>query len=135
MSPRARAILLLLAAPLLVAMTVLAYGGGDEPSSDDDQDPPPPPPATEIMGAVAGTVTTGDGQPLAGAAVLPTSLAEPSQPVPDIGVFTGPTGRYEWRLHPGEYELAIYLDGERRGSAAVTVIASETRTLDFTLGP
>jgi hypothetical protein len=131
--PRPRIVLLLLVAvPLLAAVSLLAYRGGDEPVTDDG-DGPPPPPAAETMGTVAGTVTTGDGTPVAGTAVLPISIDQPAQPVPEIGIFTGPDGRYEWRLHPGSYELSIYLDGEALGTAPVTVTAGETSTLDFTL--
>jgi hypothetical protein len=131
--PRPRMLLLLLAAPLLVAVTVLANAGGDEPVSDDGDGQPPSPPATEVMGTVVGTVRTGDGQPVAGAAVLPTSVDEPALAVPEIGIITGPAGQYEWRLHAGAYELAIYVDGEPRGAARVTVTAGGTGTLDFTL--
>jgi carboxypeptidase family protein len=131
--PRPRILLLLLAVPPLVAAGMLAYPRGDEPVSDDGTGPPPSPPATEIMGTVVGTVTTGDGQPAVGVAVLPASIDEPAQAVPEIGVLTGPAGRYEWRLHPGAYELGFYLDGEVRGTAPVAVTAGETSTVDFTL--
>jgi hypothetical protein len=127
-------LLLVLVVPLLVAATALVvYGSGDEPVSDDGDGPAPSPPASDVMGTVAGTVTDPDGQPVAGAAVLPTSLDEPAQPVPEIGVITGSTGEYEWRLHPGRYELVVYLDSEPAARQAVTVAAGETSPLDFTV--
>jgi hypothetical protein len=130
--PRLPVLLLVLVVPLLVAATALVvYRGGDEPVSDDGDGPPPSPPASDVMGTVAGTVTDADGEPVAGAAVLPTSLDEPAQPVPEIGVVTGPTGEYEWRLAPGRYELVVYLDSEPAARGAITVTAGETGTLDF----
>jgi hypothetical protein len=127
-------LLLVLVVPLLVAATALVvYRSGDEPVSDDGDGPAPSPPASDVMGTVAGTVTDPDGRPVAGAAVLPTSLDEPPQPVPEIGVVTGSTGEYEWRLHPGRYELAVYVDGEPVARGATAVVAGETSPLDLTV--
>lgn len=114
-----------------VAVATASVVGGDRPVSSDD--PGQSASRDAVMGTVTGVVTRG-AAPVVGAAVLPRSLDDPSQPIPELAVETDADGRYSWRLRPGRYELAVHEgEGEAVVTRPVTVTAGETATLDITL--
>ncbi|WBB47475.1 carboxypeptidase-like regulatory domain-containing protein [Verrucosispora sp. WMMA2044] len=121
---------LLIAAPLLIGASLLVFGG-DDPVSDDG--PPPPPGSTSPAGTVTGTVTTPAGEPVRQAPVQVTALDEPAPAIPEIGVLTGDTGRYEWRLPPGRYEITVSVGEQHSTTQTTTVTAGQVTRLDFTL--
>ncbi|MFF5215774.1 carboxypeptidase-like regulatory domain-containing protein [Micromonospora sp. NPDC000442] len=121
---------LLIAAPLLIGASLLVFGG-DDPVSDDG--PPPPPGRTSPAGTVTGTVTTPAGEPVRQASVQVTALDEPAPAIPEIGVLTGNTGRYEWRLPPGRYEITVSTGERNSAPRTATVTTDQVTRLDFTL--
>ncbi|GIJ79287.1 Carboxypeptidase regulatory-like domain-containing protein [Micromonospora phaseoli] len=121
---------LLIAAPLLIGASLLVIGG-DRPVSDDG--PAPPPSSTDSMGTVTGAATTAAGDPVRGASVRVSSLDEPAPAIPEIGVLTGDTGRYEWRLPPGRYEIVVSTSERDSAPQTATVAAGVVTQLDFTL--
>ncbi|MBQ1026083.1 carboxypeptidase-like regulatory domain-containing protein [Micromonospora sp. C95] len=121
---------LLIAAPLLIGASLLAVGG-DDPVSDDG--PPAPPGRTNPTGVVTGTVTATDGEPVRQASVRVTALDEPAPAIPEIGVLTGDTGRYEWRLPPGRYEIVVHTGERNTAPQTATVTADQVTRLNFTL--
>ncbi|GAB3850124.1 hypothetical protein GCM10029963_35860 [Micromonospora andamanensis] len=121
---------LLIAAPLLIGASLLAFGG-DSPVSDDG--PPPPPGRTNPTGTVTGTVTTPTGEPVREASVQVAPLDEPAPAIPEIGVLTGDTGRYEWRLPPGRYEITVRTGDRSSDPQTATVTADQVTRIDFTL--
>ncbi|MDF9745116.1 carboxypeptidase regulatory-like domain-containing protein [Natrinema salsiterrestre] len=77
----------------------------------------------EATGAVEGTVTDADGEPVADATVT----------AGDETVTTGENGTYALELEPGEYTLAVSAEGYEDASQNVTVEADATTTADVTL--
>ncbi|GIJ06791.1 carboxypeptidase regulatory-like domain-containing protein [Micromonospora andamanensis] len=121
---------LLIAAPLLIGASLLAFGG-DTPVSDDG--PPPPAGRSNPTGTVTGTVTTPTGEPVRSASVQVAPLDEPAPAIPEIGVLTGDTGRYEWRLPPGRYEITVSTGDRSSDPQTATVTADQVTRIDFTL--
>jgi len=84
---------------------------------------------------VTGQITGDDASAVAGASVLAAS-ADPNGPaVPEMAIVSDASGRYEWPLRPGRYELAVIAEGYRRASKIVSVRSGEVATLDFVLAP
>lgn len=83
---------------------------------------------------VAGTINAaGDGGPVPGATIVPRSLDNPSQPVPERLVLSGSEGQYFWPLKPGTYELGVSADGYHPQVRKVDIEAESLVTLDFVL--
>ncbi|WP_175480088.1 carboxypeptidase-like regulatory domain-containing protein [Natrinema salaciae] len=74
-------------------------------------------------GAVAGTVTGADGEPIANATVT----------AGDQQTTTDENGSYELELEPGEHALTVTADGYEDASENVTIEADATTTADVTL--
>ncbi|MEU6020532.1 carboxypeptidase-like regulatory domain-containing protein [Micromonospora sp. NPDC047134] len=123
-------LILLIATPLLIGASLLMVGG-DRPVSDDG--PAPPSTMDETTGIVTGTVTTAAGAPVERAAVQVRALDDPAPAIPEIGVLTGDTGQYEWRLLPGRYEIVISSEERDSPPQTATVTAGGVVRLDFTL--
>ncbi|HZN17232.1 MAG TPA: carboxypeptidase-like regulatory domain-containing protein [Micromonosporaceae bacterium] len=131
MAPHRRVLLAAVAAVLVLAGLAAC---SETPVSSDD---PAPGGGAATHGTVAGTVRTATGTAVSGATVLPKSVDDPANPVPEMLVATDASGRYEWSLPPGRYELTVQPPGGAAGSPVtqpVTVTAGATTTLDFTLG-
>ncbi|WP_226005885.1 carboxypeptidase regulatory-like domain-containing protein [Natrinema salinisoli] len=79
----------------------------------------------EATGAVEGTVTDADGEPVADATVT----------AGDETVTTDENGTYALELEPGEYTLAVSVEGYEDASQNVTVDADAITTADVTLEP
>jgi hypothetical protein len=114
-------------------LTIAAWAGcvsgdPDRPVSTDARTGPSP-----SREGVTGRVLSPDRSPVAGAVVQPRSLDTPAKRVPELAVVTDGDGRYEWRLGPGEYEIAVSADGYRRSVVKATVRPGRTTTLDITL--
>ncbi|QOC93365.1 carboxypeptidase-like regulatory domain-containing protein [Micromonospora craniellae] len=127
---RLGALALLVTAPLLIGAGLLVWHG-DRSVSDDG--PSPPPPRSDTTGTVTGTATTAAGDPVRGAAVLVEALDDPAPAIGEIGVLTGDTGRYEWRLPPGRYEIVVDTGDRMSEPQAATVTAGAVTTLDVVL--
>ncbi len=101
----------------------------DQPVAHDNVNAAALPISQGLVGRVAGD----DGQPLEGAFIVPVSLDEEPPPIPEIAIVSESDGKYEWPLRPGEYEIAVTLDGYQEAKARVSVRVGEVATLDFTL--
>lgn len=86
----------------------------------------------DTMGTIVGTVTTPDGAPVPEAHVRVDAVGE-APPVPELGVLTGPAGRYEWRLHPGDYRVTVTVSGVGTATGQARVTAGAAVPLDLTL--
>jgi hypothetical protein len=80
-------------------------------------------------GVVRGVVTTDDGAPVAGCAVVPVSLSGTT--VPETASVTAPEGSYGWTLSPGEYDMGVFCDPPQGEAHGVVVPAGETVLLDI----
>ncbi len=74
-------------------------------------------------GTVAGTVTDGDGSPVANATVT----------VGETATTTNATGGYAVELAEGSYALAVSVDGEQVATRSVNVTAGETTVVDVSV--
>jgi hypothetical protein len=125
--------LLLLFLPLLAA----GCAGADRPDHPDRPAASSDSPAAGAGTAegVAGRVTDAHGKPLAGVAVHPRSLAQPSQPIPELAVRSEDDGRYTWTLKPGDYEITFTADGYSPTTQRATVSPGRMTALDVVLQP
>jgi hypothetical protein len=82
---------------------------------------------------VAGQITDTAGRAIAGAAVQPKSLDDPSPPIPEIAIVSNGEGRYTWRLQPGNYEISVSVEGYKGATKRVSVKATQQTTLNFVL--
>lgn len=117
-----------------VAAVLVLAACAETPVSSND---PTPGGGAPTRGTVAGMVRTATGAAVSGATVLPKSVDDPANPVPEMLVVTDASGRYAWSLPPGRYELTVQPpEGAAGGPVTqpVTVVAGATTTLDFTLG-
>lgn len=129
---RHRRVLLAAVAAVLVLAGLAACA--ETPVSSDD---PSPGGGVPTSGTVDGTVRTATGAAVSGATVVPKSVDDPANPVPEMLVVTDASGRYAWSLPPGRYELTVQPPPGAAGGPVtrpVTVVAGATTTLDFTLG-
>jgi hypothetical protein len=92
----------------------------------------PTPVNNSSPGAIEGTVTGLDGQPVVG---MRMGIVSGTAPYPEIGPSTDEKGYYRLSgLTPGTYEVAVHDDqGERVGLKSVVVNSGETATLDFSV--
>jgi hypothetical protein len=84
-------------------------------------------------GTVTGTVRDADGRPAGRALVVPSSVDAPPRPIPEIAVYSGQDGRYEWRLLPGRYALVSRAGNRHSAAVPVSVTAGQRVTADLTL--
>ncbi|MDP9792089.1 hypothetical protein J2S43_000601 [Catenuloplanes nepalensis] len=125
---------------LLTALLTAGCGGdaapGSGPDTPVDSSMTPPPAVAGDTGVVAGTVTTADGTPVAGAALEPRALDVPGgADIREEVVATDGTGAYRWSgLSPGRYEFRVRYGTDLVGEVAeVTVEAGRTTVLDFAI--
>jgi hypothetical protein len=124
--------LLLLFLPLLAA----GCAGADRPDPDRPISSSDSPAAGAGTAAgVAGRVADVNGKPLAGVAVHPRSLAQPSLPIPETAVQSDDDGRYAWTLKPGDYELTFTAEGYSPTTQRTTVSPGRMTALDVALQP
>lgn len=116
-------------AVLLIGMLVLGACGRESGTSDQD----PQPPLTNTQATVTGVVVDQGGRPVDGALVQPKSLDSPSLPVPELAVFSGPDGRYEWHLAAGRYEFTATKDDRTGPPSEVTASAGATAQVELHL--
>jgi len=92
----------------------------------------PTPVNNSTPGAIEGTVTGLDGQPVVG---MRMGIVSGTAPYPEIGPSTDEKGYYRLSgLTPGTYEVAVHDDqGGRVGLKSVVVNSGETATLDFSV--
>lgn len=108
-----------------------AWDGPDTPVSSEGAEPA----AGALREGVAGRVTHADGTPAPEITIGVRSLDVPSLPIPEIGIFTDPDGRYAWPLQPGAYELWPVSDEFESAPGRADVRAGEPSRLDFILKP
>ncbi|GAB7047228.1 carboxypeptidase-like regulatory domain-containing protein [Catenuloplanes indicus] len=125
---------------LMTALLTAGCGGdaapGSGPDTPVDSSMTPPPANAGDTGVVAGTVTTADGTPLAGAALLPRALDVPGgADIREEVIATDGTGAYRWPgLSPGRYEFRVRYGASLVGEPSeATVEAGQTTILDFVL--
>lgn len=117
-------------AALLIGLLALGACGGETGSSDAGE---PPGPATTASATISGVVVDAGGRPVDGALVQPKSLDDPPRPVPELAVFSGPDGRYEWQLPAGRYEFSATKDTRTGTPSEVTAAAGGTEQLELRL--
>ena len=86
-----------------------------------------------IKEGVSGQITDNDGKAVAEATVLAASVDVNGPAIPEIAIVSDASGRYQWPLRPGRYELTVIAEGYQRVSRRVDVGAGEVATLDFLL--
>ena len=84
------------------------------------------------VGAIEGTVTGLDGEPVAGMRI---AIVSGTTSFPEIAPETDQEGHYQiGGVSPGTFEVAVHdRDGQRVGLGSVTVTSGETATLDFSI--
>lgn len=112
----------------------VAAGAGDGETPVTGSPGAPTGPGVAGQGSAAGVVRDGSGAVVAGVLVVPVSLDEPANAVPERAVVTGADGTYRWELPAGKYELGALRDGEQLGSTRVEVAAGRTVTADIDVG-
>lgn len=101
----------------------------DRPVSDSNQTHK----EVKIIEGVKGKVVSEDGKPLRGVLIQVTSIDIPSLPIPEIAIMTDESGRYVWRLQPGNYKISPVLTGYKSVSKKATVKKGESAVINFTL--
>lgn len=87
--------------------------------------------AGEDTGAIEGTVTTAEGQPITEASVM---VARSARPHRDLAFLTNAQGRYRLGdLLPGEYEIRVETADRPPQAKTVQVEAGRVTQLDFSL--
>lgn len=82
------------------------------------------------MGAIAGNITTSEGEPIADASVLVES--GPSHP--DLAAITDASGAYRLSdLNPGQYVVRVFAEGFLTMSGRVPVRDKQVTSLNVTL--
>lgn len=82
-------------------------------------------------GRITGRVSTADGRPVTGAAVLIAA----GPPHPDISALTGDDGEYALDdLRPGRYEILVNAEGYGQIRRPAELEAGRTVRVDFRVG-
>jgi hypothetical protein len=115
---------------LCLVIGALAHTGlvnPTRPASADESGPTVVP----LEQSVTGQIKDGDGSAVAGASVLAASVDVNGPAIPELAIVSDASGRYEWPLPPGRYELTVVADGYERVSKRVAVRAGQVARLDF----
>lgn len=105
----------------------------DTPISDQQPAQQPAQPPAQSPGLVRGVVTNADGRRVSQVQVVPISLDQVTQGVPEISVISDDEGQYQWALAPGRYELRFLRDGYSPVTATVQLAAGQTVVHDIVL--
>ncbi|HVS12462.1 MAG TPA: carboxypeptidase regulatory-like domain-containing protein [Thermoanaerobaculia bacterium] len=90
------------------------------------------PAAAQQTGAITGTVTSSDGQPLPGVTIQASGDVLPLART----AITGSDGTYRFQLlPPGIYELSFTLEGMGTESRELRVLLDQTTRVDVSMGP
>ena len=100
--------------------------------SGDSDDTSLAPVGDSVLGGIDGTVTGGDGDPVAGMRI---AIISGTAGFPEIAPETDQVGHYLiGGVSPGTCEVAVHdREGQRIALASVTVTSGETATLDFSV--
>jgi Carboxypeptidase regulatory-like domain len=115
---------------LYLVIGALAHAGlvnPRRPASADESRPTVIP----LEQGVTGQIKDGDGSAVARASVLAASVDPNGPAIPELAIVSDASGRYEWPLPPGRYELTVVADGYERVSKRVAVRAGQVARLDF----
>jgi hypothetical protein len=86
---------------------------------------------SKMQEGIVGTVVDESGTPLAGVFVEVTPESSNAGPVPDMAILTDAQGKFEWRLGPGRYVVAVAPQGFRQNWMVVEVRAGRTTSANF----
>lgn len=121
------------AASLLILGVVVSMACGDEPDRSVVSERATAP--AHVEEGVEGRITDTEGRPVEGALIQPSSLDDPRQPIPEIAILSDATGKYQWPLFPGHYEILASAEAFQAKTKPVTVQARQVTRLDFVLQP
>src|ERR671915_410348 len=80
-------------------------------SCADGFSPAQPVSSAPLREGVTGQIKDNDGSAVAGATVLASSLEPDGPAIPEIAIVSDESGRYEWPLRPGRYQLTAVAEG------------------------
>ena len=116
---------------MFVLVVILMAGCNDTPVKSSDAGPTPAP--SRDRGQIVGVVRDTAGKPIVRASI---GLVKGPGPMIEMAALSDDRGEYAWPgLLPGEWTLSVHADGFKPQEGRVTVTASGTATLDFTLTP
>jgi hypothetical protein len=107
---------------------------GPRPTPGGNGDRPTRPGRITAQPGAEGTVRNRAGRPLGGVFVQAKGVGPGAPTVPELAVFTDPSGFWRWDLPPGRYRLTFTLEGYPTTMHQIQVLAARTVRLDVVLG-